>query len=100
MIWARRTLADNWDATPTIKEDHKLIQSGPYSLARHPIYTGLFAQLIGCALTTGELRGILWLPLLLGYLRKTAEEERILMATFPEYAAYSRRVKRFIPFIY
>ena len=50
MIWARRVLADNWDATPTIKAGHALIQSGPYAWVRHPIYTGIFVMLAGFAL--------------------------------------------------
>jgi protein-S-isoprenylcysteine O-methyltransferase Ste14 len=40
-IWARYHLAEYWSARVTIKEDHKLIRTGPYARLRHPIYTGL-----------------------------------------------------------
>lgn len=32
--------------------------------------------------------------------RKSRREEALLLKTFPDYAAYSARVKRLIPFIY
>jgi protein-S-isoprenylcysteine O-methyltransferase Ste14 len=38
-IWARVHLGRNWSSSVTIKEDHELITSGPYAMARHPIYT-------------------------------------------------------------
>jgi protein-S-isoprenylcysteine O-methyltransferase Ste14 len=38
-VWARVTLGRNWSAEVTFKQDHELIESGPYALARHPIYT-------------------------------------------------------------
>jgi isoprenylcysteine carboxyl methyltransferase (ICMT) family protein YpbQ len=31
----------------TFKQDHELIESGPYALARHPIYTGLIVTAVG-----------------------------------------------------
>lgn len=29
-----------WSAVVTFKQDHELLESGPYALARHSIYTG------------------------------------------------------------
>jgi len=55
-VWARRYLGRNWSRAVTIKKDHELITSGPYSLVRHPIYTGLLVGLFGCALAVGEWR--------------------------------------------
>ena len=53
-IWARRVLGTNWSAMPTIKEDHELIQRGPYRLVRHPIYTGLLLAVFGSCLAEGR----------------------------------------------
>ena len=55
-VWARITLGRNWSAEVAFKQDHELIESGPYSLARHPIYTGLIAMGLGTAINYG--RGI------------------------------------------
>jgi len=48
--WARAHLAGNWSGTVTLKQDHSLTRSGPYRLARHPIYTGLLLAILGSAL--------------------------------------------------
>ena len=34
----------------TEKADPELVTTGPYSLVRHPIYTGMIAAMIGTAL--------------------------------------------------
>jgi len=41
----------------SIRKDHKLITSGPYSMVRHPGYTGLFMAVLGyslCHLSSGS----------------------------------------------
>lgn len=49
-IWARRHLGQYWSGRITLKEDHKLIRTGPYTYFRHPIYSGLDLAAIGGAL--------------------------------------------------
>src|SRR5947209_4962068 len=44
-IWAREHLGRFWSGSVTLKEEHRIVQSGPYQLARHPIYTGILAAL-------------------------------------------------------
>ena len=82
-----------------MKEGHELIEKGPYRFVRHPIYTGIVAACIGTALAIGEWRCILGLiVVLLGLALKVAQEERLMMATFPHaYPQYRRRVKALIP---
>ena len=36
-VWARVHLGKYWSSMPAIRVDHKRIQTGPYSLVRHPI---------------------------------------------------------------
>ena len=100
-IWARITLGRNWSGRITLKEDHELIERGPYALARHPIYTGLLTTIAGTALFAGTLRGVCALVLVLGgYFYKMIQEERLMEATFPDaYPAYRRRVKALIPWV-
>ncbi len=86
---------------PYPKEGAGLMQTGPYRLVRHPMYGGGLLFALGWAL---HLQG--WLTL--GYAAalfalleaKSRREERWLEKKFPEYAAYRRRVRKFIPFIY
>jgi protein-S-isoprenylcysteine O-methyltransferase Ste14 len=98
-IWARVTLGANWSARATVKADHELITSGPYSLARHPIYTGLLMAIMGSALAGGEWRCVLGVAIIVfAFLVKMSQEERLMMQTFPEaYPLYRERVKALIP---
>ena len=100
-VWARITLGRNWSAEVTFKQDHELIESGPYALARHPIYTGLIAMALGTAINYGRAAGFGLLVSLCGGLWwKARQEERIMSRHFPEaYAEYKSRVRAIIPFV-
>jgi len=100
-VWARITLGRNWSAEVTFKQDHELIESGPYALARHPIYTGLLVMALGTAINYGRAVGFALLVALCAALWwKAREEERIMSEHFPEaYADYRARVHAIIPFL-
>jgi len=100
-VWARVHIGRNWSGTITVKEDHDLITSGPYSLVRHPIYTGLLLALSGFALARGEWRGIVAVALATwAFWRKLRIEERWMREQFgAAYEEYSRRVAALIPFV-
>ena len=44
--WARIHLGRFWSNEITRKEGHRVIDTGPYGLVRHPIYTGLIAAIL------------------------------------------------------
>jgi protein-S-isoprenylcysteine O-methyltransferase Ste14 len=100
-VWARITLGRNWSAEVTFKQDHELIESGPYALARHPIYTGLIVMALGTAINYGRAVGfVLALALCGGLWWKARQEERIMSRHFPDaYAEYKTRVHAIIPFV-
>jgi protein-S-isoprenylcysteine O-methyltransferase Ste14 len=50
---ARLYLVRLWSASVTRKADHRVVDTGLYAVARHPIYTGI----ITVGLATGLLRG-------------------------------------------
>ncbi|MGZ4856404.1 MAG: methyltransferase family protein, partial [Candidatus Angelobacter sp.] len=67
-ILARFWIGRNWSGTITIKEQHELIQSGPYRIVRHPIYTGLLLAYLSTAIVHGQLSGFVgFFLLLLGF---------------------------------
>jgi protein-S-isoprenylcysteine O-methyltransferase len=100
-LWARAVLGRNWSGTVTVKEDHELIERGPYRFVRHPIYTGILAMLTATAMQQGYIAGIIGLILVfVSFWIKLSSEEELMCKQFPEqYAAYRQRVKRIIPFI-
>jgi protein-S-isoprenylcysteine O-methyltransferase Ste14 len=71
----------------------RLVTSGPYGVARHPVYTGYSLQYIGMwfLYPTTVFGGVLigWLLLTAGRIQL---EEQVLSRTFPEYVDYRRRV--------
>ncbi len=101
-IWARFTLGSNWSARPMVKVGHELVVKGPYRLARHPIYTGLFFAGLGSAIAVGRLSIVPGIVLVLvGLFMKIAQEERLMTETFPAaYPDYRSRVKALIPFVF
>ncbi len=100
-VWARITLGRNWSAEVTFKQDHELIESGPYALARHPIYTGIITMALGTAIDYGHTFGfVLFLGLSGGLWWKARQEERIMSKHFPDaYAQYKKRVRAIVPFV-
>lgn len=96
--WSGLRLGPNLTPLPEPRAEGQLVQTGPYALARHPIYGGLLLASLGWALAHGH-RGALGLSggLVLLFDVKARDEERRLTRHFPEYPAYRRRVRRFLP---
>ena len=81
--------------------DAHLVQSGPYGLARHPIYGGGVIAIVGWALLNGGWLGLLAAAVMAVFFdAKAGVEERWMMKRFPEYGEYRRRVRKLIPFVY
>ena len=100
-IWARVVLGKQWSGTVTIKEGHRLIRNGPYSVVRHPIYSGLLLAFLGTALVVGELRAFLAVGVILViWLIKSRVEERFMTERFGrEYEDYRRHTWALVPFV-
>ena len=100
-VWARITLGRNWSLEVTFKRDHELVESGPYALARHPIYTGLITMALATAINYGRALGFVLLFALCASLWWKARAEEVMIAKhFPEaYGEYRSRVRAIIPFV-
>ena len=98
-VWARVHLGNNWSGHVTLKPGHRLIRSGPYSIVRHPIYTGILTAMIGSAIAVDEFRGVLAVIIAAEtFVRKLRLEERWLTEEFgDEYVRYRREVKAIVP---
>jgi protein-S-isoprenylcysteine O-methyltransferase Ste14 len=82
-IWARAHLGQYWSGRITIKEDHKLIRTGPYARLRHPIYSGLDLAVIGSAMAIDRWRCVAGVcVIIVGFWIKAKREESMLGAQF------------------
>jgi protein-S-isoprenylcysteine O-methyltransferase Ste14 len=98
-VWARFFLGRNWSAFVVVKQNHELIQRGPYALVRHPIYSGISLAALGTALTIGEIRGLIAVVLfVIAWRMKWGAEEEYMTQEFgTEYDEYKRRTHALIP---
>ena len=97
-LWARLALGTMWSGAPMVKQQHKLRTRGPYSITRHPVYTGMLGMMLGSALLAGG-RWILPFPVFLVLFKiKIHVEERLMLAEFPDdYPRYRQRVPQLVP---
>jgi protein-S-isoprenylcysteine O-methyltransferase Ste14 len=94
-------LGRNLSPLPHPKDDAVLVEGGVYGLVRHPIYAGLIIGALGWALLTNSLLALALAVALLAFFDiKSRREERALLARFPKYAEYRRRVRKFFPYVY
>jgi protein-S-isoprenylcysteine O-methyltransferase Ste14 len=99
--WARLHLGALWSAQITAKESHHVVESGPYSIVRHPIYTGILAAVIATAAVKGTIPGLAGMLLIaLGVWMKARLEETWLSGELEAgaYQRYRRKIPMLIPF--
>ncbi len=86
---------------PYPKDDARLIDTGPYALVRHPMYSGGFVLGLGWALSVRSWLTVGYVVVLFVFLDlKSRREETWLADRYPDYGSYQRRVRRLVPFLY
>jgi protein-S-isoprenylcysteine O-methyltransferase Ste14 len=93
-IWAKFNIRAMWSDGIEIKQDHRLISTGAYALARHPMYASLLlwcwcASFLMFNWITLTLTTLVILPLMIARARA---EERELSKVLPGYVAYQESV--------
>lgn len=99
--WARVHLGALWSVSVTRKHDHRVVESGPYAIVRHPIYTGLLLALLATAVAKGSVIAFAGFGLFaVSFVIKARLEERFLREELgPQYDAYAARVPMLVPFM-
>jgi protein-S-isoprenylcysteine O-methyltransferase Ste14 len=96
--WARLHLGTLWSGTVTRKDDHRVVDTGPYGTVRHPIYTGIIFSLLATALERGRIEPLIGVAIMtIGFWMKARLEEDFLSPHLPDYAAYRARVPMLVP---
>jgi protein-S-isoprenylcysteine O-methyltransferase Ste14 len=97
-LWLGRR---NLTALPHPKDEGTLVDTGPFRLARHPMYGGGILMAFGWGLLVRGPLTILYAILLVAFVAiKSRREERWLLEKFSGYEAYQTRTRRLIPFVY
>jgi len=89
-------------ATIEIGADQRVISSGPYSIVRHPMYTGAFVMLAGVPLALASWWSMCAVvPIVTVIVWRIFEEERFLTTNLAGYADYLANIKyRLLPGIW
>ena len=97
-IWSRIHLQHFYAERVEVQPEHRVIDTGPYQLMRHPVITSFFGIATGLflinpsILTLATLLYTVW-----DFSRAAQQEEELLTKTLPGYADYARRTPRFLP---
>jgi protein-S-isoprenylcysteine O-methyltransferase Ste14 len=100
--WSMAVLGAAYTRTLRTSAEQRITRDGPYRVVRHPGYAGSIIMWTGLALASGDLLGLLIVPLVVwAYVLRIAAEDQMLLARFgDEYAEYAREVRRVVPFVY
>ena len=103
LAWtATRALGKHLRFEAALSPDHQLVQSGPYRIIRHPIYTSMLCLLLGTGLmlTPPLLFAIALAIFLLGTEIRVHIEDSLLASRFGnEFRTYRQHVSAYIPLI-
>jgi len=98
-IWQMRK--SKLSILPDVIKGATLIDSGIYSIIRHPMYLAVILAGIGLAINSNNYVSVLFLVILvIDLLFKSNREEQLLSDEFEQYESYKKRTKKIIPRFY
>ncbi len=90
----------NFNVVPEIRDNAKLIVTGPYRYVRHPMYSSLILFVLGIVLWHFNVINVLALCIMIVAVSlKAFKEEKLWSNHHEDYLAYKKRTKMIIPFI-
>jgi protein-S-isoprenylcysteine O-methyltransferase Ste14 len=89
-------------ATIDLTQGQTVVDTGPYAIVRHPMYSGALLFFIALPLALGSWWGLLFMPLFVaGFAWRLLNEEKFLREHLPGYTDYMRKVRyRLAPYIW
>jgi len=101
--WAVQMLGASFTVDVRVREDQRVIDSGPYRFVRHPSYSGLLLTLAGIGLALGNWLALAsaLIPSLVGLVVRIRVEERALLGKLGEpYRRYAEGRARLVPHVW
>jgi protein-S-isoprenylcysteine O-methyltransferase Ste14 len=97
-IWSRVHLQKFYAERVELQPDHKVIDTGPYALVRHPIIVSFFMLAGGLLIFAPAVTTLfLFVYTVWDFSRAACQEEDLMKKELPGYLEYMRRVPRFFP---
>jgi protein-S-isoprenylcysteine O-methyltransferase Ste14 len=99
--WARITMGRLWSGYISLTADHRVIDTGPFGIVRHPIYSGVIFAAFLMAIELGTLQALAGAAMFfVAFWLKARVEENFLRKELgaDAYDAYRRRVPMLVPF--
>lgn len=98
LVWSSVLLGRLMIHGAAVREDHTLIENGPYRFVRHPVYAGYLALLLGSGVASLNVcLWVLWSVSFAGILVQAASEEQLLGERFGrDYERYVRQTGRLV----
>jgi protein-S-isoprenylcysteine O-methyltransferase Ste14 len=106
VLCARRTLGKMWGLSTSrnvkLRDDHQIIQAGPYAFVRNPMYFGWWVAMAALVLVYPTWVVLLFLIFsVVSFTGRARREEAVLAERFGDsWTEYKKRTKFLIPFIY
>jgi protein-S-isoprenylcysteine O-methyltransferase Ste14 len=100
VVATQQTMGRSWRIGVDPGEQTGLVTGGPFRIVRNPIFTGMSITWIGLALIIPSVVAFASVATLMASLElqtRLVEEPYLLRAQGERYAAYARRVGRFLP---
>ena len=97
---AQMAMGESWRIGVDPQERTDLVTSGPFALVRNPIFSAMLPTALGLTLIVPSwvaILGLVGLFVALELQVRVVEEPYLLRAHGETYAAYARRVGRFVP---
>jgi protein-S-isoprenylcysteine O-methyltransferase len=101
--WAIVHLGRFFTVDVAIADDHRVVDTGPYRLVRHPSYTGVIVAFVGYGICLGNRVSLVALvvPITFAFLQRIKVEEAALQAALGDtYRNYAQRTRALVPFVY
>lgn len=96
--WARTHLQQFYVEDVLFQEGQHLVNTGPYRLVRHPVFTSFFVISAGLLLVNPAATTLLLaLYVAADFSQAARKEEELLAEALPEYASYMKHTGRFLP---
>ncbi len=99
IFWGMLTFAQAKTAILPMRPASRVVDHGPYSFTRNPMYTGMALAYLGGVIGMNSVWALVLFPFVIAVLSRfvIAKEEHYLSSAFGEdYDSYRRRVRRWI----